>query len=42
MATGADLIGKEPVTELGIITMSVEDRVGQTCLRQLTVRDGLF
>ncbi len=39
MAGLADLIGKEPVAELGIITMRVEDRVREIHLVELCVGD---
>jgi len=33
----ADLIGKEPIPELGIISVRIEDRVGQVGLLQLRI-----
>ena len=39
--TGADLVGQEPVAELGVVAMGVEDRVGEVRLLPLAGGDRL-
>jgi len=36
MTASPDLIGQEPIAELGVIDMGVVDGIGQPCLIELT------
>lgn len=41
VADGPHLVGEEPVAELGIIPMGVEHGVGEMCLVELPIGDGV-